>query len=141
MFCCSHVLFVLSLESMLAMGEAQLHPDLTTPITPCFDKVFEPSRKRRCFEPGKARSGSVLPPKRAPPPAIAVIGLMRRWRKKKNKCACNALRCYSELFKGKEFIRRLAHWRTGCVMAVRKEPIALVEPISVLHSIRVRSPW
>ena len=140
MFCCSHVLFVLSLESMLAMGEAQLHPDLTTPITPCFDKVFEPSRKRRCFEPRKARNGSTLPPKRAPP-ATAAIGLMRRWRKSNNKSACKALRCYSELVSDKEFIRRLAHWRKGWVMAVRREPMALVEPISVLRSIRVRSPW
>ena len=48
------------LRSLLSMDSVdQLQPDLATPITACFDRVFEPQRKRKCFLPRKARNGTV----------------------------------------------------------------------------------
>ena len=114
--------------SSLSMDSVdQLQPDLATPITPCFDRVFEPQRKRTCFLPGKARDGTVLPPQRGLSTATIFLQLARRWRKSKRKCACKGLQCYMELAKDKDFLRNLARWNKGWIMATRKDPIALGE--------------
>ena len=105
----------------------QLQPDLATQITPCFDKEFEPHRKRKCFLPRKTRNGTVLPPERTLSAATIVIVLAQRWRKCKRKCDCKDLICYKELSKDKDFLRKLARWRRGWMMATRKDPIALGE--------------
>ena len=103
--------------SLLSMDSVdQLQPDLATPITPCFDRVFEPQRKRKCFLPGKARDGTVLLPQRALSTANIFLKLARRWRKSKRKCACKGLQCYVELAKDKDFLRNLARWNKGWIM-------------------------
>ena len=116
------------LRSLLSMDSVdQLQPDLATPITPCFDRVFMPQRKRRCFLPRKARNGTVLLPQRTLSAATIVTAVVQRWRKCKRKCACKDLRCYKELSKDKDFFRTLARWRVGWIMATRQDPIALGE--------------
>ena len=105
----------------------QLQPDVATQITPCFDKEFEPHRKRKCFLPRKTRNGTVLPPERTLSAATIVTVLAQRWRKCKRKCDCKDLICYKELSKDKDFLRKLARWRRGWMMATRKDPIALGE--------------
>ena len=105
----------------------QLQPDVATQITPCFVKEFEPHRKRKCFLPRKTRNGTVLPPERALSAATIVTVLAQRWRKCKRKCDCKDLICYKELSKDKDFLRKLARWRRGWIMATRKGPIALGE--------------
>ena len=116
------------LRSLLSMDSVdQLQPDLATQITPCFDKEFEPHRKRKCFLPRKTRNGTVLPPERTLSAATIVTVLAQRWRKCKRKCDCKDLICYKELSKDKDFLRKLARWRRGWMMATRKDPIALGE--------------
>ena len=116
------------LRSLLSMDSVdQLQPDLATPITPCFDRVFMPHRKRKCFLPCKARNGAVLLPRRTLSAATVVTAVVQRWRKCKRKCACKDLRCYKELSKDKDFFRTLARWRVGWIMATRQDPIALGE--------------
>ena len=117
------------LRSLLSMDSVdQLQPDLATPITPCFDRVFEPQRKRKCFLPSKARNGTVLPPQRTLSTATIVTVMVQRWRKCKRKCACKDSRCCRELAKDKDFLRNLARWNRGWIMATRKDPIASGEP-------------
>ena len=116
------------LRSLLSMDSVdQLQPDLATPITPCFDRVFMPQRKRKCFLPRKARSGTVLPPLRTLSAATIITLLVQQWRKCKRKGFCKDLLCYTELSKDRDFFRELARWRRGWIMATRKDPIALGE--------------
>ena len=91
----------------------EFQPDLAAQITPCFDKVFEPHSKRRCFLPRVTRNGEELPPARTLSAASIVTLLAKQWRKCKRKCDCKDLICYKTLIRDKDFLRKLAHWRRG----------------------------
>ena len=73
-------------SAFLAVRAAHTRPRLTaeaTPVatTPCFDRLFEPLNRRRCFMPRRTRRGEMLPHLRDPPSLATLVIKFGRWRR------------------------------------------------------------